>query len=530
MGNFGKFGLSPVQSENGMAATSHHLATETAIEILKAGGNALDAAVGACAVQCVVEPQSTGIGGDCFCMYAPSGSDQYVAYNGSGRAPTAANLQWYLDQGCDEILPTSPHAVTIPGAVDAWDRLVRDHGSLPLSEILKPAINHARSGHPVTERVGYDFANSGDKLKDCENASAVFRPGGSILKVGETILQPKLADTLEIIGEHGRAGFYQGDVAEDIVSYLNSRGGLHTLDDFKNARGNYVTPISANYKGYDVYQCPPNGQGIIALMLLKLIERFERVGESPLNLTRMHQEIEACRLTYHQRDAYVADPDQVYVPAREMLSDKNIDQMFEKITESKIDPIPDFQMPEHKDTVYITVVDKDRNCCSFINTLFHNFGCGLMAPKSGVMLQCRGAGFSLESGHPNVIAGAKRPLHTIIPAMVAKGGRTVMSFGVMGGAYQAFGQMQFLSRYLDYGYDIQAAMDMPRVFANPVTGEVEFEAGIDEKIIEGLKEKGHIFEQDTSFVGGSQAIWIDWENNMLTGGSDPRKDGCAIGY
>ncbi|MBT6328511.1 MAG: gamma-glutamyltransferase, partial [Kordiimonadaceae bacterium] len=375
-----------------------------------------------------------------------------------------------------------------------------------------------------------DFAGSGDKLKDCVNASAVFRPNGSILKVGETILQPKLADTLEIIGNEGRDGFYQGDVAEDIVSYLKSRGGLHTLDDFTNARGDYVTPISAKYKGYDVYQCPPNGQGVIALMLLKLIERCEKSGEGPLNLERVHREIEACRLTYHQRDAYLADPDQVYVPVEEMLSDKNIDQMYEKINNRKIDPLPDFQMPEHKDTVYISVVDKDRNCCSFINTLFHNFGSGLMAPKSGVMLQCRGGGFSLEPGHPNVIAGGKKPLHTIIPAMVASGGQTVMSFGVMGGAYQAFGQMQFLSRYLGYGYDIQAAMDMPRFFANPVTGEVEFESGIDEKIIEGLKDKGHIFEQDASLVGGSQAIWIDRENNLLIGGSDPRKDGCAIGY
>jgi len=530
MGNFGKIGLNPVHSENGMAATSHQLATETAIEILKQGGNALDAAVAACAVQCVVEPQSTGIGGDCFCMYAPGGSDQYVAYNGSGRAPAAANVQWFIDQGYDAIPSTGPHAVTVPGAVDAWDRLVRDHGTLSLSEILKPAIKYARSGHPVAERVGYDFANNGDKLKDCESASAVFRPNGSILKVGQMIVQPKLADTLEIIGKQGRDGFYQGEVAEDMVGYLKSRGGLHTLDDFQNACGNYVTPISAKYKGYDVYQCPPNGQGIIALMLLKLIERFEKSGDSPLNLIRMHREIEACRLTYHQRDAYLADPDQIDVPVKEMLSDKNIDQMFEKITDFKIDPLPDFQMPEHKDTVYITVVDKDRNCCSFINTLFHNFGCGLMTPKSGVMLQCRAAGFSLEPGHANVIAGGKRPLHTIIPAMVSSGGRTVMSFGVMGGAYQAFGQMQFLSRYLDYGYDIQAAMDLPRFFADPVTGAVEIEVGIDEKIIEGLKQKGHNIEPEPSFVGGSQAIWIDWENNRLTGGSDPRKDGCAMGY
>ncbi|MBT5185668.1 MAG: gamma-glutamyltransferase, partial [Kordiimonadaceae bacterium] len=469
-------GRSPVIATEGMASTSHVLATSTAISILKNGGNAMDAAVAACAVQCVVEPESTGIGGDCFCLYGPEGSDDYIAYNGSGRAPAAATAKWYADQGIEKIELSSAHAVTIPGAVDAWVRLIADHGTMSLNDILKPAINYAKKGYAITSRVSSDFARNEEKLQGCENASKVFLPGGNSLNVGDVHRQPALAITLEKIADQGREGFYQGEIAKDIVEFLQSHGGLHTLDDFKNAKGNYVKPISTKYKGYDVHQCPPNGQGIIALMLLKLMERFERAGECPINLERIHQEIEAGRLAYHQRDAYLADPDHSSVSVEQLLSDENIDQMYKLISEGQaIKEMPDFEMPNHKDTVYITVVDKDRNCCSFINTLFHNFGSGLMAPKSGVMLHNRGAGFTLEQGHPNVIAPNKRPLHTIIPGMVSKDGRTVMSYGVMGGSYQAFGHMQFLSRFLDYGYDIQQAQDMPRFFPDPETGSVEME-------------------------------------------------------
>jgi len=514
-----------------MASTSHYLATQTALRIMRDGGNAMDAAVAACAVQCVVEPEATGIGGDCFCLYAPEGSDQYIAYNGSGRAPNAATAEWYAGKGIDKIDFKSAHAVTIPGSIDAWDRLIKDHGTMSLSEILKPAIEYAENGYAITSRVAADFARNENHLRSCENATRVFLPNDRAVREGEVHQQQELARTLKIIADKGRDGFYEGEIAEDIVDYLQSRGGLHTLEDFKNAKGDYVTPISAKYKGYDVYQCPPNGQGVIALMLLKLMERFERGGEDPINLMRIHQEIEAGRLAYHQRDAYLADSDQEYVPVDEMLSDQNIDRLYALIKkDSVIENLPDFEMPAHKDTVYITVVDKDRNCCSFINTLFHNFGTGLMAPKSGVMLHCRGAGFTLEAGHPNVIAPNKRPLHTIIPGMVAKDGKTVMSFGVMGGSYQAFGHMQFLTRYLDYGYDIQEAQDLPRFFSNFDTGTVEVEGAIPEDIIEGLKKLGHNPVPSPIPIGGSQAIWIDWQKNTLTGGSDPRKDGCALGY
>ncbi|UWQ93686.1 gamma-glutamyltransferase (plasmid) [Rhodobacteraceae bacterium M382] len=524
-------GRSPVIATTAVAATSHHLATQTAIAILQKGGNAMDAAIAACAVQCVVEPQSTGIGGDCFCMYAPKGSDDYVAFNGSGRAPAAATPEWFAEQGITRIQQQSAHAVTIPGAVDAWDTLHRDHGVLPFADVLQPAIDYAQNGYPIASRVSVDFARNLGLLQGCEHASRVFLPGGQSVPEGHVHKQPDLGRTLEKIATQGRDGFYTSDVAEDMVTFLQGHGGLHTMEDFANVQGDYVTPIKARYHGYDVYQCPPNGQGVIALMLLKLMERFEKEGDTPINLDRIHQEIEAGRLTYHQRDCYVADPEHAQVPVEWLLSDENIDNLYNTIqADQALTEMPDFTPPVHHDTVYITVVDKDRNACSFINTLFHNFGTGLMAPRSGVLLHCRGMGFSLDSEHPNCIAPNKRPLHTIIPGMVAKDGKTVMSYGVMGGAYQAFGHMQFLSRFLQYGFDIQEAQDLPRFFPNPITGNIDCEGTLPDDITEDLRARGHRIAAAKVPIGGSQAIWIDWDKGTLTGGSDPRKDGCAAGY
>lgn len=491
----------------------------------------MDAAVAACAVQCVVEPGSTGIGGDCFCLYAPKGTADYVAYNGSGRAPENATLEWFEKNGIGKIELSSPHAVTVPGAVDAWDTLIRDHGRLSLKEILRPAINYARDGYPISSRVAADFVRNTDKLKKCDNAASVFLKNGEAPKTGDVHRQEKLADTLEIIADEGRSGFYEGRVSVDIVNHLQSSGGLHTLGDFAQAKGQYVKPISTSYLGYDVYQCPPNGQGIIALMLLKLMERYGKSPNGPMDISYIHQEIEAGRLAYHLRDAYLADPDHNDVPVNWLLSDGNIDNLFSRINpEYALKNLSVFKPPEHRDTVYITVVDQDRNCCSFINTLFHGFGSGMMTPKSGVLLHNRGAGFNLIKGHPNSIAPHKRPLHTIIPGMVAKNGRTVMSYGVMGGAYQAFGHMQFLSRFLNYGFDIQEAQDLPRYFPNPETGNVDIESTMTDETVQSLINLGHKPVPSAIPIGGSQAIWIDRHKNTLTGGSDPRKDGCAIGF
>ncbi|MAI46717.1 MAG: gamma-glutamyltransferase [Hyphomicrobiaceae bacterium TMED74] len=524
-------GRSPVHAPEGMASTSHPLSTQTAVDVLRGGGNALDAAVAACAVQCVVEPESTGIGGDCFCIYAPEGSDDLVAFNGSGRAPAAATANWYAENGIKSIERQSPHSVTVPGAIDAWETLARDHGTRPLSELLQPAIRYARDGYPVSSRVSVDFASQASLLKNDEGAQRVFMPGGKTPGVGEMHRQPELAATMQKIAEGGRDAFYTGDVAEDIVSYLQGKGGLHTMEDFANMRGEYVTPITLNFRGYDVYQCPPNGQGVIALMLLNIMSEVETYGDQPITLERVHAEIEAGRLAYRDRNLYLADPNQAEVPVDWLLSPEHAAQVRAAIDPVKaLSPLPEFTGPKHESTVYISVVDKDRNCCSFINTLFSNFGSVQMAPKSGVMLQNRGQGFVLDPNHPNCIAPGKRPLHTIIPGMVVKDGKAVMPYGVMGGEYQSFGHMQFLTGMFDYGLDIQEAQDRPRFFPDPFSGEVEVEGTIPEDIQAGLREKGHKLARPAKPIGGSQAIWVDYEQSVLTAGSDPRKDGCAIGY
>ncbi len=524
-------GRSPVHAPTGMASTSHPLSTQTAIDVLKSGGNAMDAAVAACAVQCVVEPGSTGIGGDCFCLYSKGGSDDIVAFNGSGRAPSAASIDWYQNAGITEIEVNTPHAVTVPGSIDAWSQLVGDHGRKDLGALLKPAISYARNGYPISSRVHSDFKAGEALLRANETAANIFLPDGKAPEVGQMHFQPLLANTLEAIAQQGRDAFYTGEVAEDIVSLLQSKGGLHTLEDFAAVKGDYVTPISTDYRGYQVHECPPNGQGVIALLLLNIMSGFEPDADSPITAQRLHLELEACRMAYAARNIYLADPDHSQVPVEEILSAEFAASIRDTIDrEHAVEPPVDVDLPRHEDTVYISVVDKDRNCCSFINTVFTGFGSGLVGPKSGVLLQSRGMGFSLDPDSRNCIAGNKRPLHTIIPAMVTKKNRVVMPFGVMGGEYQAFGHMQFLSRFFDYGLDIQQAMDYPRTMVDPFTGDVEVEAPVPEDIQQELRNRGHRISAAKRPIGGSQAIWIDWEQGVLTAGSDSRKDGCAIGY
>ena len=405
MRNFEMPGRSLVMARDGMAATSHPGATLAAVQILAAGGNAMDAANAACAVQCVVEPGSTGVGGDCFALYSRGGTHDVIAYDGSGWAPAAASAERLRSMGVQTIARHSPHAVTVQGAVDAWTTLHRDHGRLPLRDVLAPAIRFAEEGYVVT---------------------------------------------LRAIAETGRDAFYRGAIAADLVAQLQAHGGLHTLDDFAEFRGEYVTPIRAKFRGYDVIECPPAGQGVVALLLLRLLDKYDAEG-SPLDADRLHREIEAAKLAYAVRDAVLGDPRKGSVEVERLLSNDYVDALRSRIDlESVLDPAAALTSVEHRDTVYITVVDRDRNCVSFINSLFYPFGSGLMGKESGVMLHNRGMSFSVEPGHPNAIAPHKRPMHTIIPGMVARDGRVQMSFGVMGGHYQAMGHAHSLSKVLHY--------------------------------------------------------------------------------
>ncbi|MGF1475772.1 MAG: gamma-glutamyltransferase [Geminicoccaceae bacterium] len=523
-------GRSPVMSGRAMAATSHPLATLTALDILREGGNAMDAAIAACAVQAVVEPQSTGIGGDCFCLYAPAGGNRVIAFNGSGRAPAAATTAWYRDQGMGEIPRQSAHAVTIPGAVDAWDQLARDHGRLGLGRLFEPALGYARDGYVIAPRVAFDMASQAQLLSVDPHFSKIFLKNGKPPASGSRHAQPELATTLEAIGRHGRDAFYTGAIAEETLSVLQEQGGLHQESDFREARGEYVQPIHTDYRGYRVWECPPNGQGVIALLLLNLLSRLP-VDKDPNSAQRLHLEIEAAKLAYRDRNLFVADPARTEVPVDWLLSDAHAEELVAQIDLKRAaTQLATPSLPPHPSTVYLSVVDEERNACSFINTLFHSHGSGITTPTTGIVLHSRGAGFVVEPGHPNTIEPGKRPLHTIIPGMVTKDDRAVMPFGVMGGEYQASGHMAFLARFIDCGLDIQEAQDATRLFPDPQTGAVGAERGFSSEVRGALEAMGHHLTSVQKPIGGSQAIWIDWEQNVLIGGSDPRKDGCALGY
>jgi gamma-glutamyltranspeptidase/glutathione hydrolase len=525
-------GRSPVYATHGMAATSMPAATLTALDVLRNGGNALDAAIAACAVLCVIEPQSTGIGGDCFCLYAPAGTGQVHALNGSGRAPAAASIDWYEKNGITELENTSAHSVTVPGAINAWETLLAAHGRKGLDELLQPAIRYAAEGWPVHPKVSWDWKRLEAKLR--KNGTHQFLPGGSAPNVGDMFAQPALAETLRSIARHGARAFYEGPVAADIVATLRARGGLHTEADLAEGLSNaqFVEPVTLNWKGYDVYQCPPNGQGMLVLMILGMLGNLDSAPDGPAGAIRAHRHVEAARLAYRDRDAFIADPTQVDVPVKKLLSAEYLKAQAGLISDDhairKLPNAGESLLPPHRDTVYLCVVDRDGNACSFINSLFEGFGSGILSERSGVMLQNRGFGFRLERGHPNCIAPMKRPMHTIIPGMVMKDGQAVMPFGVMGGHYQPVGQSWFLSNFLEYGLDIQESLDLPRLF--PFKGKLQVEHGIPADVVARLAQLGHDTEVVERPHGGGQAIWIDRTRGHLVAGSEPRKDGLALGY
>lgn len=526
MRNLQRPGRSPVITPTAMATTSHPLASQVAIDILKTGGNAVDAAIAACATLCVVEPAMTGIGGDCFALYSPAGSKAPIALNGSGKAPMRANVNTLQAKGINTIEVESPHAVTIPGAISAWTQLNADYGTKALDELLRPAINYAENGFPVAPRVGMDWVDLLPKLLGDEVAGRVLTVSGKAPPVGSIFRQPLLATTLRKIAKGGRDAFYTGEVAEDIVVRLNSLGGLHSLDDFAECRSDYVEPINANYKGYKIHECPPNGQGICALIILKILSKHKIATLSEVD--RIHLLAEATKLAYHQRNHFISDPSFSEIPVDWLLSTEHIDQLNKQIDFKKAKSFIRNDFPNHSDTTYLCCVDRDGNAISFINSLFSGFGSGIMAPASGVILQNRGSSFQVDQSHTNRIEGGKRPLHTIIPGMVTRGSKTIAPFGVMGGQYQSTGHSNFISNVIDLELDIQEAMDQPRSFA--IDENLQLEDNFASDVYSNLSSRGHNIENMKKPLGGSQCIWIDHENSVLIGGSDPRKDGCAIGY
>jgi len=518
-------GRSPVIACEGMAATSHPLATLAAVDILRAGGTAADAAVAAAATLCVVEPHMTGIGGDCYWLMSQPGKP-VTGYNGSGRAGAKASYDALRAQGMSEI-GDSIHSVTVPGAIDAWDAILKAHGRFGLDRALARAIHYAENGFPVASRIAWDWSRFVGRLSADPGAAKHYLFNGAPPQEGDVIRLPALANTLKAVAAKGARAFYEGEIGEDMAATLAARGSFITADDFARHRGDTVTPISTNYRGLDLIEIPPNGQGLTALVMLNILENFDLKSLDPLGPERFHLVLEAARLGFAVRDTHVADAAHMRTPVADL-----IDKGFAKMLAAKIDLNTRAKLPKAPtpgtDTVYLTVVDRDRMAVSFINTLFSHFGSGICTEKTGILLTNRGACFTMEQGHPNVFAPNKRPLHTIIPALGMRGGRCEMSFGVMGAHYQPMGHVQIVNNMLDYGMDVQQAIDAPRFFFEGEQAVVEH--GTPAATIAGLKARGHEVVLAATPWGGAQTIKIDWDRGVLIAGSEPRKDGCALGY
>jgi gamma-glutamyltranspeptidase/glutathione hydrolase len=508
-----------------MLATPPPPATQAGLAVLERGGNAADAALAASAVLAVAEPQNAGLGGDSFYIHA-TGSGAVTAYNGSGRAPAALSLEALAERGIRAIGFESAHAVTIPGAVDAWCRLHRDHGTRDAAELLAPSIALAEHGTIVLPRIAFDWA-LGEARLAANSTRDGFLKDGKAFAAGDRHVQPALARTLRAVARDGRAGFYAGDIAAGIVATLRAAGGLHDEVDFAVHTGVAVEPIRTRYRGLDILECPPNGQGMTVLILLNILSRFDLASIGGDEADWIHLLAEASGLAYAERNAWCADPDFAPVPLAGLLSLDYAAALARQIDLGRHTPPPVPDHTEHKDTVYLAVVDRDLNAVSFINSIFTDFGSAILDPGSGVLLHNRGASFSLDPAHPNRLAPGKRPMHTIIPGMALADGRPAMPFGVMGGHYQAAGQAQLLCHMLDRGLDPQQALDAPRSFA--FDGTLTLERGYDDAMAARLAERGHTIRRQPAPLGGGQAIRIDRERGVLIGGSDPRKDGCATG-
>jgi gamma-glutamyltranspeptidase/glutathione hydrolase len=519
-------GRSPAYASDGMAATSHPLATGAAIDALKAGGTAADAAIAAVAVLCVVEPHMTGIGGDCFCLVARPGQKVW-GYNGAGRSAAATQFDKLGLSGSGYVPSNSIHAVTVPGAVEAWAAILSAHGKFRLDRALEPAIRYAENGFPVAPRVAHDWALEVDKLRADPGGTRHYLLNGRAPGVGDTVKLPALAATLKTIARQGPGAFYEGPIAQDILATVKARGSMLTAQDFASHHGDVTAPIATDYRGLDILEIPPSGQGLTALVMLNILERFDLAALDALGPERFHLMLETARLAYAVRDAYIADPAYMKMSVSSLL-----DKTFAETLAHRIDPsrqaAPMTALPPESDTVYLTVVDRDRMAVSLINSLFSHFGVGICTEKTGIVLQNRGACFVLDPSHPNCIGPDKRPMHTIIPGMAMRDGRCDMPFGVMGAHYQPMGHAQVISNIVDYGMDVQQAIDLPRAF---MVGDVSaVERGLPPATVAGLRQRGHNVAAVSSPWGGGQAIKIDWQRGVLIGGSDPRKDGCALGY
>jgi gamma-glutamyltranspeptidase/glutathione hydrolase len=531
---------SAVLARNGMAATSQPLASEAAIQVLQQGGNAVDAAIAANAVNGVVEPMSCGIGGDLFAIVWDAKTKKLYGLNASGRAPYAATIEAFRSRGLAEIPTQGPLSWSVPGCVDGWEMLRSRFGTKPLAELLAPAIEYAENGFPVSEVIAADWKGSAPALAKIPTSAACYLPGGKVPAFGEVFKNPGLARSLRLIAAHSKDAFYRGPIADAIVQYSGSAGGLFSKKDFEGHQGNWVEPASTNYRGFDVWELPPNGQGIAVLQMLNILEPFDLNKMRPQSAEAIHLMIEAKKLAYEDRARYYADPDFYKVPLATLISKSYAAERRKAIDPNHASEHPAAGDAKEADTIYMTVVDKDFNCVSLIQSNFNGFGSNHVPADLGFALQNRGCLFALDPKHANRLEPHKRPFHTIIPGFVTKDGKPWLSFGVMGGDMQPQGHLQVLCNMIDWGMDVQSAGDAPRwrhAGSSDPTGSlakdggtVTFESEISPQDQQSLEAKGHRLTPARSGFGGYQAIRIDVDRGVLMGGSDPRKDGGAVGY
>ena len=531
---------SEVIAQHGMAATSQPLASQVALDILKSGGNAIDAAIAANATLGLMEPTGCGIGGDLFAIVWDAETEQLYGLNASGRSPQSLTLEYFLENGYTSIPATGPLPVSVPGAVDGWFELHQKFGSMPMNEILAPAIGYADEGFPVSELISYYINLTSRRYKDWPNFADTWMPGGNAPQTGDVFANPRLANTYRMIAEGGRDAFYKGDIAEKIVAHMEEIDGFLSMEDLAAHTSEWVDPVSVNYRGYDVWELPPNGQGIAALQILQIMEGYDVEAMGFGSAEYIHTFTEAKKLAFADRLKFYADMDFYDVPVDWLISDEYADERRAMINPNRAMRSVPAGVLKDGDTIYMTVADEDGNMVSLIQSNYRGMGSGVVPGDLGFMLQDRGELFSLDPNHANVYEPGKRPFHTIIPAFITKDGEPFMSFGVMGGGMQPQGHAQIVINMVDFGMNVQEAGDAPRIYHvggdeynRPEMrngGTLNLESGIDYETIRQLRMMGHTIGYSIGGYGGYQAIKWDPVRKVYFGGSESRKDGQAAGY
>lgn len=531
---------SEIIARNGMAATSQPLATQTALDILKKGGNAIDAAIAANAVLGVVEPTGSGIGGDLFAIIWVAERGRLYGLNASGRSPRSLKLEYFKEKGYEFIPSFGPLPVSVPGCVDGWFEMHEMFGKLPMKDILQPAIGYARDGFPVTEVIAYYLARNTQSLKDYPNIKEVYMPEGKSPAKGEIFKNPALANTLTKIANGGRNEFYRGSIAKDIAAFMKQNGGFLSYDDLSRHHSEWIEPVSVNYRGYDVWELPPNGQGIAALQMLNILEGFDIASMGFGSTQYIHTFTEAKKLAFEDRAKYYADPVFAKIPVEQLLSDKYAAERRNLINPNVAAKVYDPGKIEAGNTIYMTVADRFGNMVSLIQSNYRGMGSGMCPTGLGFVLQDRGEMFTLQEGHNNVYAPGKRPFHTIIPAFITKDGKPFISFGVMGGDMQPQGHVQVVVNLIDFKMNLQEAGDAPRIYhtgSSEPTGQhmtdggiLKLESGLRTEVVQKLMSMGHVLQWNLGDYGGYQAIMWDDKNKVWFGASESRKDGQAAGY